>query len=67
MSLEKEPTGTFNKAQRLIECAQYKEHSQFYKEGSQFGSARHLWLPIESRYMGQPAREKGLIDRRLID
>jgi len=36
MSLEKEPAGAFNKAQRLIEQTQYTPRPFFYKGGSRF-------------------------------
>jgi len=36
MSLEKEPAGAFNKAQRLIEYEQYTRCWLIYKEGCQF-------------------------------
>ncbi|WP_439358827.1 hypothetical protein [Bradyrhizobium sp. DASA03007] len=51
MSLEKEPAGAFNKAQRLIERAQYTLHSQIRKEASRFVSASRLWCsdPSASR------------------
>jgi hypothetical protein len=40
MSLEKEPAGAFNKAQRLIERSQYISTSGFCKEESHFVSVR---------------------------
>ena len=42
MSLEKEPAGAFNKAQRLIEPAQYIPLSGICKEGKPFVSATLL-------------------------
>src|SRR6185437_2564412 len=43
MSLEKEPAGAFNKAQRLIEWIQYTPLSRYCKDGRRFVSARQLW------------------------
>jgi len=49
MSLEKEPAGAFNKAQRLIERLQYTPHTRFRKEASQFVSAKSSpGVPIKS-------------------
>jgi len=42
MSLEKEPAGAFNKAQRLIEHVQYTQSSLFYKGASRFVFDRQL-------------------------
>jgi hypothetical protein len=39
MSLEKEPAGAFNKAQRLIEWRQYIRHFGFYKTRDEFETA----------------------------
>jgi small subunit ribosomal protein S21 len=46
MSLEKEPAGAFNKAQRLIECPQYTYLSVFCKEGSRFVFSPTLLMPV---------------------
>jgi hypothetical protein len=46
MSLEKEPAGAFNKAQRLIECPQYTRLSVFCKEGSLFVFNSALLMPV---------------------
>jgi len=36
MSLEKEPAGAFNKAQRLIEWGEYTRYCIFYKKAGRF-------------------------------
>jgi len=54
MSLEKEPAGAFNKAQRLIEQAQCTPRSFFYKGGSRFVFGQSSCL--KCRDAGRPYR-----------
>jgi hypothetical protein len=62
MSLEKEPAGAFNKAQRLIECRQYTRLSVFCKEGSRFVFNVAFPMPAGAVPDGLPACAAAFID-----
>jgi len=62
MSLEKEPAGAFNKAQRLIEHSQYIPPSRLCKDASGFVSAALLGCSDRAASGEQVDLQADLID-----
>jgi hypothetical protein len=60
MSLEKEPAGAFNKAQRLIELSQYTSSSRFLQGRNPFCFSQAVVVPARKASKGSCRREGGL-------